>query len=109
MYKYKAIVRRVIDGDTIEVDIDLGFKTILQKEKLRLLDIDTPELRSKSLTERIRAQEAKLYVQSLLPEGKEVLIETRKDEKGKYGRYLAYVFIENKSLCDLLKENGHEK
>lgn len=94
MFEYNAIVTRVIDGDTLEVDIDLGFKTILQKEKLRLLDIDTPELRSKNLLEREHAQEAKTYVENLLPRGTAIRVRTEKDKKGKYGRYLAWVYYD---------------
>ena len=114
MYEYKAILRRVIDGDTLEVDIDLGFKTILKKEKLRLLGIDTPELRSQDVEERVRAKAAKEYVQSLLAPGDEFVLQTEKDRAGKYGRYLARVWIKvedggQKSLAHLLKENNHEK
>jgi len=110
MYEYRAVVRRVIDGDTLEVDIDMGFSTVLHKEKVRLLDIDTPELRSKDLNERKRAQEAKAFVQELLPEGTEVVLRTQKDKKGKYGRYLADVWLDgNRHLSKILKENNFEK
>ena len=93
MYEYRATVRRVIDGDTLEVDIDLGFKTILKKEKLRLLGIDTPELRSRNINERAHAQEAKYFVEKLLPPDSEIIVRTEKDTKGKYGRYLARVYL----------------
>jgi len=110
MYEYKAIIRRVIDGDTLEVDIDLGFKTILKKEKLRLLGIDTPELRSKSLQERLHAASAKQFVEDLLKPGDEITVHTEKDKAGKYGRYLARVILSNgKDLTDLLIENKFEK
>lgn len=115
MYEYRATVIRVIDGDTLEVDIDLGFKTTLKKEKLRLLGIDTSELRSSDPEEREHAQKAKAFVQSLLPIGKEVILHTKKDRKGKYGRYLATVMFTNEnhitpvSLSYLLNENGYAK
>jgi len=110
MYEYKAIIRRVIDGDTLEVDIDLGFKTILKKEKLRLLGIDTPELRSKSLQERLHAASAKQFVEDLLKPGDEITVHTEKDKAGKYGRYLARVILsDGKDLTDLLIENNFEK
>lgn len=114
LWHYRATVTRIIDGDTIEVDIDLGFKTTLQKERIRLLGIDTPELRSKDESERARAKLAKEYVESVIPVGTEVRITTRKDEKGKYGRYLAQVVYRREdgssySLSQSLIENNHEK
>ena len=107
MYEYDAIVRRVIDGDTIEVDIDLGFKTTLVKEKLLLLDIDTPEIRSSNLNERQHAQEAKTYVENLLPRGTTIRVRTEKDKKGKYGRYLAWVYydIDKTGMWPLLNKD----
>ena len=109
MFEYSAKVVRIIDGDTIEVNIDLGFSTIIHKEKVRLLGIDTPELRSKDPEEKARAQEAKKFVQNLLPVGTDVIIRTQKDKKGKYGRYLADVWHEGIHLTTVLKENKFEK
>ena len=114
MYEYRCIVRRIIDGDTFECDIDLGFSTVLQKEKVRLLGIDTPELRAKDLVEKQRAQDAKTFVKNLLPPGTEVIIRTHKDSTGKYGRYLANVFLRDEannefSLAKLLREHGFQK
>jgi len=110
MFEYNARVVRVIDGDTLEVDIDMGFSTVLHKEKVRLLGIDTPELRAKDLDERKRAQEAKAFVEELLPEGTEVVLRTKKDKKGKYGRYLADVWLDgNRHLTAILKENNFQK
>lgn len=110
MYHYKATVVRVIDGDTLEVDIDLGFNTTLKKEKLRLLGIDTPELRSKNLSERVHAQEAKQFVERYCPPGSLIYLRTEKDKKGKYGRYLAHVTLSTGlDLVDMLVENGFEK
>ena len=114
IYEYKCIVRRIIDGDTFECDIDLGFSTVLQKEKVRLLGIDTPELRAKDLVEKQRTQDAKTFVKNLLPPGTEVIIRTHKDSTGKYGRYLANVFLRDEannevSLAKLLREHGFQK
>lgn len=109
MYEYKAKIVRVIDGDTLEVDIDLGFKTTLQREKLRLIGIDTPEIRSSNLKEKEHGLLAKTYVEKLLPVGSEILVKTEKDKTGKYGRYLARVFVGELELNQLLKENGFEK
>ena len=114
LWHYRATVTRIIDGDTIEVDIDLGFKTTLKKERIRLLGIDTPELRSRDESERARAKLAKEYVESVIPVGTEVRITTRKDEKGKYGRYLAQVRYKKEDgteylLDQSLREHNHQK
>jgi micrococcal nuclease len=96
MYEYKAKVIKVYDGDTITVDIDLGFK-IHFTESLRLLRINTPEVRGEErelgLISRDRLRELIL--------NKEILIKTYKGKKGKYGRYLAdiYIDIDDVSIC----------
>lgn len=111
MYTYKAVVNRIIDGNTLEVDLDLGFKTILKKEILRILGIDTPELRSGTDEEKQRGRDAKAFVETHFPPGTEITIKTQKDEKGKYGRYLAHV-LHNESgadLTQLLLEYGFVK
>lgn len=87
MFYYKAQVKEVYDGDTITVDIDLGFNNWKKNEKLRLYGIDTPELRGDEI---IKGREARDYVREQIL-GKEVIIHTYKDKKGKYGRYLATV------------------
>lgn len=90
MYRYKAKVIRVVDGDTYRLEIDLGFR-IKFTETVRLYDADTPETyRPKSEAERKHGKEATAFVKGLI-EGKEVIIETYKDKKGKYGRYLAQI------------------
>jgi micrococcal nuclease len=108
MYEYKAKVVRVIDGDTIKVEIDCGFG-ITFKETLRLLDIDTPELRAKTKEEREHAKDAKAFLAGYTF-GQDIVIRTKKDKKGKYGRYLAHIFMNNGlDLIALLKERGFEK
>ena len=88
MYEYKAIIKNVVDGDTIDVTIDLGF-SIYHTIRLRLADIDTPELNSTILEERERAKKSKMFVMQYL--GKEVVINTH--SKDKYGRYIASVWV----------------
>lgn len=83
-FTYKAIVERVVDGDTLWVIIDVGFNIIL-REKIRLRAIDTPELKTK------KGEEAKQYVSKLLEPGQEIIIKTSKSED-KYGRFVADVF-----------------
>ena len=95
MYEYKAIITKVYDGDTLTADVDLGFKMWAKKIKLRLIGIDTPEIRTKDLKEKALAIKARDRVRELCL-GKEVVITTRK--KGKYGRWLASVYIEDGDL-----------
>lgn len=86
-YQYKATVTGVIDGDTLDVSVDLGFR-ISVSHRVRLARINTPEINSKDLAERQKAQEAKQYVSQLL--GQPVVIQSIKDDK--YGRWLAEVW-----------------
>jgi micrococcal nuclease len=87
MYEYNAIVNRVVDGDTIDVTLDLGLE-VFKKERLRLLGIDTPEVRTKDLEEKEAGLKASKFVSEAI-ENKAVVIRTYK--KGKFGRYLAEV------------------
>ena len=88
MYEYKAIVKRVYDGDTITVDIDLGLKTWVHDETIRLYRIDAPEVRGKERPQGLISRDW-LREQIL---GKEVILKTYKDTKGKYGRWIADVY-----------------
>jgi len=87
MYEYKAKITNVVDGDTYDFEIDLGFG-ITYKNRLRLYGVDTPEVRGSERKEGLRV---KAFVKQLI-EGKEVTLTTRK-WKGKYGRYIASVLI----------------
>jgi len=89
LYHYKAFISAAYDGDTVTADIDLGLKTIVKGEKLRLNRINAPEMRGEE-------KAAGLVSRDWLRErivGKEVLIETLKDSKGKYGRYIAEIWL----------------
>jgi micrococcal nuclease len=89
LYTYKAKVVSIYDGDSLRLDIDLGFKIVMQNQRGRLLGIDTPELRG---DERESGLVARDYMRDLLL-GKEVIITTIKDSYGKYGRWLIEVFL----------------
>ena len=82
---------KVIDGDTTDVDIDLGFGCWLHKQRIRFYGIDTPESRTRDLTEKKFGLMAKEYVQSHMPLGSAQTLITCKDGKGKYGRILGEV------------------
>ena len=109
-YTYRAEVVKVIDGDTIDVRIDVGFNTHIFK-RLRLLGIDTWEIRG---AEKEKGYKAKDFVLSRLKVSRNmVYVKTEMDGKGKYGRVLAWVWTNTingpVSLNEGLKENGHCK
>lgn len=91
MYQYRAKVNRVIDGDSIVLDIDLGFDTWLNNQSVRVYGIDTPECRTRDLDEKARGLLAKDRVEELLKSGDTVIINTFKDRGGKFGRILAEI------------------
>ena len=93
MYEYKCKIDRVVDGDTVDVDIDLGFGIWLRKERVRLYGIDTPESRTRDLEEKKYGLAAKSYVQSFLPVGSMQTLRTQKDDKGKFGRILGEFIV----------------
>ena len=107
MYEYRCILRRVIDGDTIDVDIDLGFKVFLQKERVRLYGINTPESRTRNLAEKKLGLASKARLKELLP--KTFIVRTEKDGKGKFGRILGIPLVDNVNICDKLIEEGHAR
>lgn len=110
MYEYRVKkVTKVLDGDTIDVDLDLGFN-ISFSGRVRLSGIDTPESRTKDLAEKKLGLEAKEYMKSLLDNSKIVVIKTEKpDSSEKYGRILGQVFIDglNISVNQMLIDNGY--
>jgi len=93
LYHYVAKVVRVYDGDTVFLDIDLGLRTWIKEEKIRLARIDTPELRGE---EHDRGVQARDYLSSLIL-GKEILLTTLKDRKEKFGRYLGELWLKTDS------------
>ncbi|MEK7818842.1 MAG: thermonuclease family protein [Bacteroidota bacterium] len=106
IYHYNAKVVSVYDGDTITVDIDLGLSVFIKGEKLRLLRINAPELRGKSKSKGIKSRD---FLKKIV-DGKEIVIETIKDRREKYGRYLAEVWIKDGNefvnVNDLMVEKG---
>ncbi len=88
MYEYKCKIIKVIDGDTADVDIDLGFGVWMKKQRIRFAGIDTPESRTRDLEEKKYGLAAKAFVESYLPVGSTRTLITVKDERGKFGRIL---------------------
>ena len=110
MYEYRTKVSRVVDGDTVDVDIDLGFGVWMKKERIRLLGIDTPESRTRDLEEKALGLAAKDYVSNWLTESDAVYVKTLKDGTGKYGRILGYIYADEhmaKCLNDDIIGAGH--
>lgn len=111
LYQYKALITDVYDGDTVTADIDLGFHTWRRDERLRLYGINTPEIRGVSDDEKQRGYAARDALRERIL-GKEVIICTIRDRKGadsrgKYGRYLAKIYLGDDLLNDWLIAEGH--
>lgn len=109
MYTYKAKLVRVIDGDTIDAEIDLGFNVLI-RQRIRLYGIDTPEARTRDLVEKEKGLAAKQRLTEILP--KEFVVETVLNKRGKYGRILGILHVEdldgNKTnVNDQLVNEGH--
>ena len=88
MYEYRSTLRHIVDGDTVDVDIDLGFGIILANQRIRLYGIDTPESRTRDLEEKKCGKLAAQYIADHIQEGTTFTLRTRLDGKGKYGRIL---------------------
>ena len=94
MYEYRVKVIKVVDGDTVDVDIDLGFGVWLKKQRIRLFGIDAPESRTRDLDEKRYGLKAKEWLKERLSDG--AILKTRLDKKGKYGRILGeFLVLEN--------------
>jgi micrococcal nuclease len=103
-------VIKVVDGDTIDVDIDLGMNTIKANERIRLAGIDTPESRTTDKFEKSLGIESKEYLKSKLKEAKKIIIKTElPDSTEKYGRMLGWLYLDGDtvSLNDHMIEDGY--
>ena len=108
--EYDVVVIKVVDGDTIDVDIDLGFGVTLTDERVRIMGIDTPESRTRDKVEDLFGEAAKARLKELMANGaKLITTEDRKGEdmKGKFGRILGDFKIGDKLVTDILVEEGH--
>jgi len=107
MYEYAVTIKRVVDGDTVDVDIDLGFGVVLKKERVRIMGIDTPESRTRDKVEKVFGLAAKDKLKSLL--GKKSVLKCQKyDAKGKFGRILGdFITNDDRMATDVMIESGH--
>lgn len=107
LFTYRATPVRVIDGDTLEVDIDLGFRVMI-RQRLRLLGLNTPELHDKDIELRKRATDARIFVLGWINKAMgtqwPIIVKTAKSDK--YGRWLAEVYYGDECLNALLIESG---
>jgi len=94
MYRYAVTVTRIVDGDTVDVDVDLGFGMIYKKQRVRMMGIDTPESRTRDLEEKFYGKASKAHLTSILSEGN---VQLKSHDKGKFGRILGELFIGDSS------------
>ena len=107
MYEYTCKVERVVDGDTIDVILDLGFD-ILYKSRVRLYGIDTPESRTRNLDEKARGKMASAFLKEAIDNGTKVVIQTKlKDSRGKFGRVLGDVVVDGININQSMIDNYH--
>ena len=114
MYEYRVKIIKVVDGDTVDVDIDLGFGITLTDERVRIMGIDTPESRTRDKVEKVFGKAAKQALLDML--GKTSILKTQinrdgEDMKGKFGRILGdFIVDRNGEECSVVKalvEDGH--
>ena len=111
MYEYRCKILRVVDGDTVDVDIDLGFGVWMHKQRIRMYGIDTPESRTRDLEEKKYGNAAKEFITGMLDDEGGIVLKTRKDKEGKYGRILGELWrttdFADKSINDYMIEKHH--
>jgi len=110
MYEYKVKVTRVVDGDTVDVDIDIGFGIWLRGERVRIMGIDTPESRTRDKLEKVFGLAAKARLKELL--GKDAILRTQVDKdggdaKGKFGRILGDFICGDTTVTNIMINEGH--
>ena len=102
LYTYKARCASVYDGDSITVDIDLGFNHWMLNQKIRLFGINTPEVRG---SDRLGGLIARDRLRGLI-EGRDIILASHRDRAGKYGRWLGTIYIDDININKLLLDEG---
>ena len=105
MYEYPCKIVRVVDGDTVDVDIDLGFNHWIHNERIRLYGVDCPECRSRDKEEKAAGLLAKEFVEDALHVGGTYTLSTK--EKGKFGRYLGVIMLSDKTSINAALVSEH--
>jgi len=110
MYEYKCKIIKIVDGDTVDVDIDLGFGVWLKNERVRIMGIDTPESRTRDKVEKIFGLASKDRLKELLT--KDIILKTfaskqGEDMKGKFGRILGDFIVGDKMVTEIMIAEGH--
>ena len=116
-YTYWCTVTRVVDGDTVDVNIDMGwnFRNI---DRVRLMGIDTPESRTRNKKEKVLGLAAKERIKELIKNAnlrsgkrgkKDIVLQTTKDGKGKFGRILGYLWVNGENVNDILMRENHAR
>mgnify|MGYP001287204149 CR=1 FL=1 len=111
MYKYRCKLKKVVDGDTVDIDIDLGFEVWLKNQRVRLYGVDTPESRTRDKEEKKYGLAAKQFVENFLDDKWLILQTETYDATGKFGRILGSLYrttnYANQSLNEYLIEKHH--
>ena len=116
-YVYRCLVTRVVDGDTVDVSIDLGFDTWI-KDRVRLMGIDTPESRTRNRKEKALGLAAKARLKEFIKNAhdipgkrgkKEIYLQTSKEGKGKFGRILGSILVNGQNLNLAMIREGHAR
>jgi micrococcal nuclease len=111
MYEYRARINKVVDGDTVDVDIELGFDIVLTSQRVRIMGIDTPESRTSDKVEKVFGLAAKNRLKELL--GPTAVLKTQiekdgDDAKGKFGRILGdFIAPDGRMVTEVMIEEGH--
>lgn len=110
MFEYNCKLIKVIDGDTVDVDIDLGFGVWLRNQRIRMYGIDTPESRTRDLDEKKYGLAAKAFLTEMLDDS-HLILKTHKDERGKFGRILGEIWrttnFADQSINNYMIEKHH--
>ena len=111
MYEYRCTVVKIIDGDTVDVDIDLGFGVWMKKQRIRMYGIDTPESRTRDLVEKKYGLAAKEFLTGMLDDKAGITLKTHTDKEGKFGRILGELWrntdFADQSINEYMIEKHH--
>ena len=111
MYEYRCKVVHIVDGDTVDVDIDLGFGVWMKKQRIRMYGIDTPESRTRDLEEKKYGLAAKKFLTGMLDDEAGIILKKHNDKVGKFGRILGELWrttnYADQSINEYMVEKSH--